>query len=69
MVTTTTFHSEEYISAEKALRDQIAKKDFEGYDPVLTVLLQKELNRLIRKERRASAKSEKPGNKKNDRVL
>jgi hypothetical protein len=53
--------SEEYSAAEKAYGEQLAKKDEEGYDPVLTVLLQKELNRLKRKEQRTVTKSQKTG--------
>jgi len=64
MKTTNSIHSEEYLVAEKALEQQLAKKDDEGYDPVLTVLLQKELNRVTRKERRAS-KVEKSSDTKN----
>jgi hypothetical protein len=51
--------SEELFAAKKAYREQLAKKGEEGYDQVLTVLLQKEMNRLKRRERMTITKAER----------
>jgi hypothetical protein len=47
------------FAAKKAYREQLSKKGEEGYDQVLTVLLQKEMNRLKRRERMTITKAER----------
>jgi hypothetical protein len=49
MKETSTKRLDKIQELEKSYQEQLAKADKPGYDPVLTLLLQKELNRAHRK--------------------